>query len=563
MSDDPSSRLRTQETLEAAGIIVVSANPDGVVSAAESMFAFDTVGKSLYINVNGATDWEELSTGSGGAVTASNVGVGTGDVFKQKLIDNLQFRTLLQGTNIIIGTGTDEITISSSDENVSVTASDTTPGHLDNKLSIQPTDPGLVKTILNPGANEVMELDFSSVVKGLTILTLNTSFNSPFSQSREISFHSNDFDTTDGGGGGTYLVEVDASIARTVQLHDAVTLATSLNSNLLNIAGQQLSLDNQTGNTVFASPSGGGNGAPAFRAIIAADLPAGTIIGEPANDGWLYGRKGDGTWDGTDAGFEGPIGIGTQTPAVMLDVVLGNSFGTIGEIRSADITTDLQDKWNIYSLRHYDNSEQSLSVIVGYSAAAFSQVRIGGGSVNNNAATQLLFYTGATNTTSNGTARMTIDSVGNVGIGTTTPAYQLTVKHPTSHAQVGIDSSGSGVPIINFLRSGTLHWHMSLNTSNDFHITESGVAERMTFLQGGNVGIGTTSPNQKLTINQGNSVFGDATLRLNQSDLSEEVIYFGGTISAGNPINTQALGSYYGRVRVSVNGTFKWLALYN
>ena len=26
---------------------------------------------------------------------------------------------------------------------------------------------------------------------------------------------------------------------------------------------------------------------------------------------------------------------------------------------------------------------------------------------------------------------------------------------------------------------------------------------------------------------------------------------------------TAALGSYYGKVRVSVNGTFKWLALYN
>ncbi|MCL4864039.1 MAG: hypothetical protein KJZ93_31815, partial [Caldilineaceae bacterium] len=52
-------------------------------------------------------------------------------------------------------------------------------------------------------------------------------------------------------------------------------------------------------------------------------------------------------------------------------------------------------------------------------------------------------------------------------------------------------------------------------------------------------------------------------LSLSQADLSEEFIRFNGTISAGNPINTTALGSYYGRVRVSVNGTFRWLALYN
>lgn len=34
-----------------------------------------------------------------------------------------------------------------------------------------------------------------------------------------------------------------------------------------------LSMDNQTGNVVLASPSGGGSGAPAFRSLVAADLP--------------------------------------------------------------------------------------------------------------------------------------------------------------------------------------------------------------------------------------------------------------------------------------------------
>ncbi len=53
------------------------------------------------------------------------------------------------------------------------------------------------------------------------------------------------------------------------------------------------------------------------------------------------------------------------------------------------------------------------------------------------------------------------------------------------------------------------------------------------------------------------------TLLLSQPDLSEEFIEFSGTVATGNPIDTAALGSYYGKVRVSVNGTFKWIALYN
>lgn len=52
-------------------------------------------------------------------------------------------------------------------------------------------------------------------------------------------------------------------------------------------------------------------------------------------------------------------------------------------------------------------------------------------------------------------------------------------------------------------------------------------------------------------------------LTLNQADLSEEFINFVSTVGAGNAIDTAALGAYYGKVRVAVNGTFKWLALYS
>lgn len=50
---------------------------------------------------------------------------------------------------------------------------------------------------------------------------------------------------------------------------------------------------------------------------------------------------------------------------------------------------------------------------------------------------------------------------------------------------------------------------------------------------------------------------------LQQSDLSEEFINFITTVGAGNAIDTAALGTYYGKARVAVNGTFKYIGLYN
>jgi len=57
--------------------------------------------------------------------------------------------------------------------------------------------------------------------------------------------------------------------------------------------------------------------------------------------------------------------------------------------------------------------------------------------------------------------------------------------------------------------------------------------------------------------------FTKPVLQLEQTDLSEEFIEFDATVAAGNPIQTAAVGTYYGKIRVSVNGTFKYIALYN
>ena len=79
-----------------------------------------------------------------------------------------------------------------------------------------------------------------------------------------------------------------------------------------------------------------------------------------------------------------------------------------------------------------------------------------------------------------------------------------------------------------------------------------------------NLLIGTTTNNAQLSVNQSSAIAAKPTLRLRQAALTEEFIRFDTTVGAGNPIDTAAIGTYYGKVRVYVEGVgAKFIALYN
>ena len=63
-------------------------------------------------------------------------------------------------------------------------------------------------------------------------------------------------------------------------LHDPVTLAADADT-LLGLTGQEIGLDSQAANTVFAGPESGEAADPTFRALVAADIPALGYIAEP------------------------------------------------------------------------------------------------------------------------------------------------------------------------------------------------------------------------------------------------------------------------------------------
>jgi hypothetical protein len=158
---------------------------------------------------------------------------------------------------------------------------------------------------------------------------------------------------------------------------------------------------------------------------------------------------------------------------------------------------------------------------------------------------------------------LVVDSTNNrVGIGTAAPAQRLHIvgtgdlslraENASYKLDFGVDATSS------FFQSRT-----AANAAAALYLY-TGATVRLVIGATGNVGIGETSPTAQLQVEQTNAFGAKPTLRLQQLDLTREFIRFDTTVGAGNPVNTTALGSYYGRVRVWVEGVgAKWLALYD
>jgi hypothetical protein len=110
-------------------------------------------------------------------------------------------------------------------------------------------------------------------------------------------------------------------------------------------------------------------------------------------------------------------------------------------------------------------------------------------------------YLSAANTldfATNSTNRLRITSGGNVGIGTISPTFKLQVEGSTSNLLSLYSSNNFGefsitVPSTNLVC-------FDLGTGDDLAINTSGT-DRMRIASGGNVGIGTISPTEKLEVN--------------------------------------------------------------
>ncbi len=230
------------------------------------------------------------------------------------------------------------------------------------------------------------------------------------------------------------------------------------------------------------------------------------------------------------------IGIGTDTPSAALDCVGQAVFGGSGHTK---LTT-------------YTDSSYS-GIYNGSSLTSDESFYFGSGNA--------YWYT-------DGAERMRIDSSGNVGIGTTSPTVKfdcrgnanfeqananITINATSSYPYINMEENGtvryqqaydvtnnefyftavesgsdmwfgtanaermridsSGVATITNSNSGLViknsgasdkEWRVGGGSSGQFQITEVGVADRLTVLAGGNIGIGTAAPDEKLTLRLGN-----------------------------------------------------------
>lgn len=133
------------------------------------------------------------------------------------------------------------------------------------------------------------------------------------------------------------------------------------------------------------------------------------------------------------------------------------------------------------------------------------------GNGNTNAGTNFLGTTDNVGLSfrTNNIVRQTITNTGNVGIGITNPTEKLEVggniitqTAVNQHASVSVFAgTGATASELNLGRNGARIWHFGLQASNRFSFVESGVAERFSILQGGNVGVGTIAPNSTFQVN--------------------------------------------------------------
>jgi hypothetical protein len=163
------------------------------------------------------------------------------------------------------------------------------------------------------------------------------------------------------------------------------------------------------------------------------------------------------------------VGIGTSSPSATLEVN-ETSFQAM-KLRRGTSGTDA----NIITFAQGDGT--SVGHIGGVGSGGL-QLRTGSG---------------------NGTERMRINSSGNVGIGTSSPEAILHTS--TSGSEVArFESTGISPTYISFVNNGTTGITGLGSVDNDLAIYTQTV-ERIRINSSGNVGIGTTSPSQKLDVN--------------------------------------------------------------
>jgi hypothetical protein len=185
----------------------------------------------------------------------------------------------------------------------------------------------------------------------------------------------------------------------------------------------------------------------------------------------------------------GNVGIGTTTPGEKLEIK-GNIV--INSQSTSSATTELDQL--IFRKLHPNGAGSGF-----YNQASIRSKTFGGYSGGLNFYTNKSLGAGSYGEV----LAMSIDNFQNVGIGTTSPDYQLEVENTSAQATVGITGGNTDARLNLKNNEGT--WLIQNDYSNAGALSFYNSTHRVVITEGGNVGIGTTSPSRKVQIDGGSS----------------------------------------------------------
>ena len=196
----------------------------------------------------------------------------------------------------------------------------------------------------------------------------------------------------------------------------------------------------------------------------------------------------------------GNVGIGTTGPGNRLEVSDTTDGATPLLVRGSNTGSG-----NIYKQLAVLNQNTTANTVTGIalqhynaSSAAITAASLTSSLSTVTAASEAGFLAFNTMKAGTLTEQMRIDNNGNVGIGTTGPASPLEINHATA-AYIDLENTTTQTASgIKFTNVGTLKWTLKKDYINSEHnlVFQDASSNNVLFLQeGGNVGIGTTSPN--------------------------------------------------------------------
>ena len=181
----------------------------------------------------------------------------------------------------------------------------------------------------------------------------------------------------------------------------------------------------------------------------------------------------------------GNVGIGTTNPGQKLHIEANQDAATVALIKNTSAGTGASTEWR---MDNGTNQFQLFMTGTGYTGLGGSRANTG--NIYMGSANPILFWT-------SGSEKMRIDSTGNVGIGTTSPASLLSVQ--------GNALFSGNLSLANLTATGTLTVSglTTLGYASTTQIGSTGSAYFAT--TNGNVGIGETAPGSKLSVSGGGS----------------------------------------------------------